>query len=109
VLVFSTLECWFGLRPWLPEYDAIDNGRGLKDDVYLAAGLSPVVTLIGILVYSPKKETGDQDWARIVLYVATPIFLAAPVTPGLKQDIKYFVRYGFFFCNACIIVDRKPR
>jgi surface polysaccharide O-acyltransferase-like enzyme len=82
----------------------------LKDDVYLAAGLSPVVTLIGILVYSPKKETGNQDWARIVLYVvATPTFLAASVTPGLKQDIKYFVRYWFFFCNACIIVDRKPR
>jgi hypothetical protein len=90
------------------DYRAL-NGPMAERNLYLAAWLSPLVTLIGILIYSPRNAAGDRDWGRIVMYVATLTFLAASLTPGLDSTMTFFARMSFTFCATFGIIDRKQR
>ena len=83
--------------------------RWLKDNVYVAAWLSPLITLVGYIIRTPRTATGDPDWSRIVIYVMLLTFLAAALTPQVDEGMKTTARYLMFMGLAFMIVDRKPR
>ena len=80
-----------------------------KDHVYIAAWLSPIIGLIGIIVRTPKTTSGDPDWSRILVYLSFLTCLAVTLTPQFDERARSIAGTLLFTGLGFIIVDRRPR
>ena len=81
----------------------------LKNYAFLAAWLSPLIALIGMMFRTPRSAGGSVDWSRIMMYVTVLTCLAVAISPGFDEGTKLFVRGLVYFGIGFILVDRKPR
>jgi hypothetical protein len=80
----------------------------LKEHVYLASWLSPLITLIALLVRAPKKgRTGEVDWLSIVLYVVLLTLVAGGLSPSLDKGAALFARTMMVFVLIVIVYREK--
>jgi len=57
----------------------------LKEHAFLAAWLSPTITLVGLIW--KRGDTGHQiGWSKLVIYVALLSAIAAILTPGIPAS-----------------------
>jgi hypothetical protein len=58
--------------------------------VYIAAWVSPVIALIGLLIRNGPKSEHRTSWTRVMVNVAFLTCLAAVLTPGFDLPARYF-------------------
>jgi hypothetical protein len=61
----------------------------LKEHVYIAGWLSPIIALIGMLIRGVGKS-GEIGWERMMLYIAFLTCVAAVFTPTLEAGARGF-------------------
>jgi hypothetical protein len=72
---------------------------------YIAAWLSPVIALVGMLIRGGAKGS-SIDWARMMLYIGFLTCLAAVFTPVLENASRVFAGFVvgavsiFFMCQG---------
>jgi len=81
----------------------------LKKNAYLAAWLSPLLALVGIIIRNPRTATGTPDWSRMIIYIVLLTLLAAALTPQLDAGTKTFAKEILAVGRGFLIVDRKQR
>ena len=53
----------------------------LSSNAYIAAWLSPLIALIGLIIQNNRQNTDHQvDWSRIIFYVSFLTFIAVEIT-----------------------------
>jgi len=83
--------------------------RWLRDNAYLAAWLSPLIALVGMIFRNPKSATGATDWARTIAYIILLTALAAAVTPGLDTTTKTWAGSLVTLGLMLLYFDWKPK
>jgi hypothetical protein len=72
----------------------------LKDHVYIAAWLSPLLALVALIIQDARGQ-GNTNPSRFMIYVGFLTFLAAVFTPALEVEARVFAGAGviasFFF------------
>jgi hypothetical protein len=76
----------------------------LRDHVYIAAWLSPVIALLGMVVKNVTTGTTDTQWSMIMIYVAFLTCLAAVFTPLIDDSARFFAGFGTFALGIFIAV-----
>ena len=79
----------------------------LQQNAFLAAWLSPVIAIIGLLIRS--RKAGEMDWGRALLYIAFLTCLAAQFTPALDAETHSNARLGMVFFSGFIMADVAMR
>jgi hypothetical protein len=81
----------------------------LRNNVFLAAWLSPVIALVGLCIQNARLDKPQIDWSRIVIYVAYLTFVAVAITPSFDASARatagILVSAGFFW----LILDAPRR
>ncbi len=68
----------------------------LKEHVYIAAWLSPLVALLGMVIKNVRTGTTDTQWSMVMIYVAFLTCLAAVFTPVIDDAARFFAAFGAF-------------
>jgi hypothetical protein len=55
----------------------------LETHSYIAAWLSPIITLVGLIVQNVVRPTTTVSWSMIIVYVVFLSCLATMITPGI--------------------------
>jgi hypothetical protein len=66
----------------------------LEAHAYLAAWLSPLVTLIGIIAQNKSGKTEPIAWPTIMIYIAFLTCLAAVFTPQFDLPTRFFASFS---------------
>ena len=61
-----------------------------KDNVYLAAWVSPLIALVGLLIRNGPSNPYRIAWSRVMVYVVFLSCLAAALTPALDLPTRFF-------------------
>jgi hypothetical protein len=79
----------------------------LKENAYLAAWLSPVITLIGIVIQNSRVGvTAKVNWSKAMIYVGFLTSLAVTITPGAEWGpIRIGVTSVGGLCLGWILID----
>lgn len=81
----------------------------LRQNVYLAAWLSPVVAIVVAIVQNRHRKSNEVDWSRLLIYIAFLTALAVAFTPTFDDGIRS-VASGLVYAGlGFLIVDRKAR
>lgn len=78
----------------------------LKDHVYLAAWLSPVIALTALIVNNFRKSSEKVQWSWVMIYIAFLTGLAGCFTPNAEPALRIFagavsgVAFGFIAVDA---------
>ena len=60
----------------------------LQSHVYIAAWVSPVITLVGIFIRNTIRPDDKVNWSMLVIYVGFLTCLAAILTPGIELAVR---------------------
>ena len=77
----------------------------LKNHVFIAAWISPIIALIG-LIWKKSDPTNPVDWSKVIFYVAFLTAIAVYVTPGVDAPVRgtmsvvVLVGFGFLMTNT---------
>jgi uncharacterized membrane protein len=80
----------------------------LQTHAYIAAWLSPTITLIGLIIQNAKPDR-PIDWHRTMLFVAFLTCLAAIFTPGIDGTVRIFAESTFTILLFAIYWDMPSR
>jgi hypothetical protein len=61
--------------------------------VYLAAWLSPLIALVGLLIRNAPANPHRISWTRVVVYISFLTCLAAVLTPGFDLPARTFAGF----------------
>jgi hypothetical protein len=75
----------------------------LKNHVFIAAWLSPIIALIG-LIWKKSDPTNPVNWSMIMLYVAFLTGLAVIVTPGVDPSVRGTMSTLVFLVFGALLV-----
>jgi hypothetical protein len=73
---------------------------------YVAAWLSPTITLIGIILGNRSGGGTPVSWSKLMLYVSFLTCLAAVFTPQLELPARYFAGTVLMIELGYFLVDR---
>jgi hypothetical protein len=73
--------------------------KWLSDHVYVAAWLSPALTIIAMIVQSARPAAEPINWSKVMIYIAFLTCLAAAFTPTLEAEARGFAG-AFVFIGA---------
>jgi hypothetical protein len=84
----------------------------LKDHVYVAAWLSPLLALIGMIAANLAHGTTRTNWSLVMIYVGFLTCMAVVFTPLMDSDTRIFagvcfVGLGFFIGVHAASEDEK--
>jgi hypothetical protein len=79
-----------------------------RQNAFIAAWLSPLVALIGIIIRGTGKS-GETDWSRAMLYIAFLTSLAAAFTPALGSTERGFATTVVTILLVWFFFDTVPR
>ena len=91
------------MQPYILKMNAMD---WLKNHVFIAAWISPVVALVGLLLRKPV-EGSSLNWSKIMIYVGFLTGLAILVTPGIDANIRASASSLVFIGLGYLIVDSR--
>jgi hypothetical protein len=74
----------------------------LKDNVYVAACLSPLLALIAMIFKRETPNSGPVNWSLRIVYIASLTCLAAVFTPIIDPEVKLFA--GFVAAATLIFI-----
>jgi hypothetical protein len=79
----------------------------LKGHVFLAAWLSPLIALVG-LIWKKSDPTNPVNWSKLMIYVAFLTGLAVIITPGVDPSVRsaanslVFIGLGFLIADTVL-------
>jgi hypothetical protein len=76
----------------------------LKDHVYVAAWVSPLIALIGMII-SNSVTARPPDWSRLMIYVGFLTAIAVVFTPIVDDSARIFAGVFLVPLTAFIIWD----
>lgn len=81
----------------------------LRNNVFLAAWLSPLIAMVGFCIQNARSNTSHIDWSHVVIYVAYLTFIAVAITPVFDASARatagILVSAGFFW----LLIDAPRR
>lgn len=80
----------------------------LKDNVFLASWISPIIAVVAIVLRLRKPETNGKpvNWVRLVLLVLCLSSFPVAVTPTFDASARDFAKYVFSFTLVAAVVMR---
>jgi hypothetical protein len=78
----------------------------LKAHVFIAAWLSPVIALVGMIL-KKRPDGAALNWDRVVVRVALLSVLAVAVTPGVEAGVRSSAMGIFAFGFSALLFSRS--
>lgn len=75
-----------------------------KDHVYIAAWISPLLALLGMVIKNVRTSTTEPHWSMVMIYVGFLTCLAAVFTPLLDDAARIFAGFSAFWLSIFIAV-----
>lgn len=81
--------------------------KWLETHAFIPAWLSPLITLIGIILHNSIGKGAPIAWPKVMLYIAFLTSLAAALTPGMELPIRVTAGIAFSMLLGYFMVSPK--
>jgi hypothetical protein len=78
----------------------------LVTHVYIAAWASPIIALIGLLIRNRPTSAHPVPWPQVMIYTAFLTCLAAVITPGIDNYVRFFAGFNVSFMLGYFMMHR---
>jgi hypothetical protein len=74
----------------------------LKEHIYIAAWISPLVALLGMVIQNARPNAAHISWSMVMIYVAFLTCMAVVFTPIVDDSARVFA--GVCFAGLSIFI-----